>query len=133
MASKHRYPFSANVILVPSVNSQACSDEMPSAVDEVRAEDGLTASAVPSESTAPGSIANSENGAGSNGASTEYAPPIGPAEIVPHPLVDSLIPDHKRQGVLIPLKTTLELRQDHAIIQAYITRAPVKATNEIIK
>jgi hypothetical protein len=56
-----------------------------------------------------------------------------PAEIVPHPMVDGLIEKHHRKGVLIPLKTTLELRQDHTLVQAYITRAPTKAANNVVR
>lgn len=55
-----------------------------------------------------------------------------PAEVVPHVLIDDLFPDFRRKGVLIPLKTTMELRQDHTIIEAYITRAPTKAANNVI-
>lgn len=36
-------------------------------------------------------------------------------------------------GVLIPLKTTLELRDDHVEGHAYITRAPLKAANAVVK
>ena len=36
-------------------------------------------------------------------------------------------------GVLIPLKTTLELRDDHVEGQAFITRAPLKAANSVVK
>lgn len=56
----------------------------------------------------------------------------GPCEIAPNPLVDDLNPKHLRRGVLIPLKTTQEVRQDHVIVQAWITRAPTKQANEVI-
>ncbi|KAK7427549.1 hypothetical protein QQZ08_005992 [Neonectria magnoliae] len=56
----------------------------------------------------------------------------GPCEIASNPLVDDLNPKHLRRGVLIPLKTTQEVRQDHVIVQAWITRAPTKQANEVI-
>jgi tRNA-specific adenosine deaminase 3 len=33
---------------------------------------------------------------------------------------------------LIPLKTTQEVRQDHTITHAYITRAPTRQANDVI-
>lgn len=50
----------------------------------------------------------------------------------PNPLIDHLKAKHLNKGVLIPLKTTQEVRQDYTIVQAYITRAPTKAANEVI-
>ncbi|KAK2596226.1 hypothetical protein QQS21_006318 [Conoideocrella luteorostrata] len=50
----------------------------------------------------------------------------------PNPLIDDLKINHLNKGVLIPLKTTQEVRQDHTIVQAYITRAPTKSANEVI-
>ncbi|KZZ91484.1 Cytidine deaminase-like protein [Moelleriella libera RCEF 2490] len=50
----------------------------------------------------------------------------------PNPLIDDLIPHQLNRGVLIPMKTTQEVRQDHTIVQAYITRAPTKSANEVI-
>ncbi|KAH7153233.1 cytidine deaminase-like protein [Dactylonectria macrodidyma] len=58
--------------------------------------------------------------------------PEGPCEVVPNPLIDDLNPDKLRRGVLIPLKTTQEVRQDHVIVQAWITRAPTKQANDVI-
>ncbi|KAH6885898.1 cytidine deaminase-like protein [Thelonectria olida] len=55
-----------------------------------------------------------------------------PCEVAPNPLVDDLSPKHLRRGVLIPLKTTQEVRQDHVIVQAWITRAPTKQANDVI-
>ncbi|KFA68662.1 hypothetical protein S40285_02610 [Stachybotrys chlorohalonatus IBT 40285] len=52
--------------------------------------------------------------------------------IVPNHLVDDLKPQHLNRGVLIPLKTTQEVRQDHTIVHALITRAPTKSANEVI-
>lgn len=37
-----------------------------------------------------------------------------------------------RQGVLVPLKTTLELRDDHRCMNIIITRTPVKSANAVI-
>ncbi|CAI0651149.1 unnamed protein product [Colletotrichum noveboracense] len=56
----------------------------------------------------------------------------GPDVIQPHPLVDELLPQQLGRGVLIPLKTTLEIRQDHTIVQALLTRAPAKSTNDVV-
>ena len=53
--------------------------------------------------------------------------------VLPNPLVDDLKGRHMNKGVLIPLKTTQEVRQDHTVVQAYITRAPTKSANEVIK
>lgn len=50
----------------------------------------------------------------------------------PNPLINDLKAKHLNKGVLIPLKTTQEVRQDHTIVQAYITRAPTKFANEVI-
>lgn len=56
----------------------------------------------------------------------------GPSEIVPNVLIDDLKESHANRGVLIPLKTTQEVRQDHTITHAFITRAPTKQANEVI-
>ncbi|KAJ9141853.1 tRNA-specific adenosine deaminase subunit tad3 [Pleurostoma richardsiae] len=50
------------------------------------------------------------------------------------PVVQSLLPSNVniKRGVLIPLKTTLELRDEHACSLVYITRAPVKSANAVI-
>lgn len=53
-------------------------------------------------------------------------------DVLPNPLIDDLKPHHLRRGVLIPLKTTQEVRQDHTITHAYITRAPTKSANEVL-
>ncbi|KAG6038101.1 hypothetical protein E4U41_004551 [Claviceps citrina] len=74
----------------------------------------------------------SANGAldqSSDGSSTIPVPITGAR---PNPLIDDLKPKHLGKGVLIPLKTTQEVRQDHTIVQAYITRAPTKSANEVI-
>jgi tRNA-specific adenosine deaminase 3 len=60
------------------------------------------------------------------------ANPPPPDGILPNPLVDDLVPHHLKRGVLIPLKTTQEVRQDHTIVQALITRAPTKSANDVI-
>lgn len=56
----------------------------------------------------------------------------GPCEVSPNPLINDLKKEHLRRGVLIPLKTTQEVRQDHTIVQAWITRAPTKLANDVI-
>ncbi|KAL8366085.1 hypothetical protein RB595_004727 [Gaeumannomyces hyphopodioides] len=47
-------------------------------------------------------------------------------------LVRDLLPDKVDHGVLIPLKTTLELRDAHSCGQALITRAPTKSASAVI-
>ena len=62
-------------------------------------------------------------------------PPTDPRlrrRVLPNPMTDEFIPTHLRRGVLIPLKTTQEVRQDHTIVQALITRAPTKTANDVI-
>jgi hypothetical protein len=51
---------------------------------------------------------------------------------LPNPLVDNLNIQKSKTGVLIPLKTTQEVRQDYTIIQALITRAPTKLANDVL-
>lgn len=41
-------------------------------------------------------------------------------------------PSAIKQGVLVPLKTTLELRDDQRCMNIIITRAPVKSANAVI-
>lgn len=48
-------------------------------------------------------------------------------------LVQDLLPPIIDHGVLIPLKTTLEIRDDHVYGQALITRAPLRATSLVVK
>ncbi|OAA41388.1 RNase H domain protein [Metarhizium rileyi] len=52
--------------------------------------------------------------------------------VKPNPIVDRLKEHHLNKGVLIPLKTTQEVRQDHTTVHAYITRAPTKSANDVI-
>ena len=59
------------------------------------------------------------------------APRMSPG-ILPNPLIDGLLPQCSKRGVLIPLKTTQEVRQDHTIVQAFITRVPTKCANDVI-
>ncbi|KAK5661522.1 hypothetical protein OQA88_11426 [Cercophora sp. LCS_1] len=47
-------------------------------------------------------------------------------------IVQDLVRGELEHGVLIPLKTTLELRDDHVTGRVLITRAPVKAANPAI-
>lgn len=49
------------------------------------------------------------------------------------PVVQALVPKDIEQGVLIPLKTTLELRDDHSCANVLITRSPVKCANSVIQ
>ncbi|KAJ4420365.1 hypothetical protein N0V85_000627 [Neurospora sp. IMI 360204] len=48
------------------------------------------------------------------------------------PIVQSLVREEVDHGVLIPLKTTLELRDDHVTGRVLITRTPVKSANPTI-
>lgn len=48
------------------------------------------------------------------------------------PVTKSLIPKHIEPGVLIPLKTTLELRDDHRTGHMLITRSPIRSTSAVI-
>lgn len=65
-----------------------------------------------------------------NGTSTSTPTPL--PGVQPNPLIDDLKENHLNKGVLIPLKTTQEVRQDHTIVQVYITRAPTKSANDVI-
>ncbi|CAI6098588.1 unnamed protein product [Clonostachys chloroleuca] len=66
------------------------------------------------------------------------APPEPPKDprlrrrVLPNPIVDDLTQANFKRGVLIPLKTTQEVRQDHTIVQATITRAPTKSANDVL-
>jgi len=48
------------------------------------------------------------------------------------PVVKELIEDGVEHGVLVPLKTTLELRDDYQTGRVLITRVPTKAANPAI-
>jgi len=48
------------------------------------------------------------------------------------PVVKELIEDDIEHGVLVPLKTTLELRDDYQTGRVLITRVPTKAANPAI-
>lgn len=52
--------------------------------------------------------------------------------VLPNPIIDDMMTQNYERGVLIPLKTTQEVRQDHTIVQALITRAPTKSANDIL-
>ncbi|KAJ6439550.1 tRNA-specific adenosine-34 deaminase subunit Tad3 [Purpureocillium lavendulum] len=69
-------------------------------------------------------------------APTEPAPadsePLKFVGIAPNPLINEFKDKDRPSGVLIPLKTTQEVRQDHTIVPAYITRAPTKSANDVI-
>lgn len=65
----------------------------------------------------------------------EEGPPKDPKlrrSILPNPIVDDFKDSVSKSGVLIPLKTTQEVRQDHTIVQALITRAPTKIANNVL-
>lgn len=47
-------------------------------------------------------------------------------------VVRDILPAELRHGVLVPLKTTLELRDDHSCINVIITRTTVKSANAVI-
>jgi hypothetical protein len=49
------------------------------------------------------------------------------------PIVQEIVRNEVEHGVLIPLKTTLELRDDYVTGRVLITRAPVKAANPAIR
>ena len=49
------------------------------------------------------------------------------------PIIQSLVREEVDHGVLIPLKTTLELRDDHITGRVLITRTPVKSANPTIR
>jgi hypothetical protein len=59
--------------------------------------------------------------------------PPGPSVIVPNPLIENLDPEAIEAGVLIPLKTVLEVRADHTVLQAYVTRAPTKCASDVME
>lgn len=48
------------------------------------------------------------------------------------PIVRELVRDELEHGVLIPLKTTLELRDDYQTGRVLITRTPLKSANPAI-
>lgn len=60
------------------------------------------------------------------------APDIAAVVETKDQLVKDLLPDNVKHGVLIPLKTTLELRDTHSCGQALITRAPTKSASMVI-
>jgi tRNA-specific adenosine deaminase 3 len=49
------------------------------------------------------------------------------------PFVQQLVHGDVNHGVLIPLKTTLETRDDYVCGQILITRTPVKSANTVIR
>lgn len=48
-------------------------------------------------------------------------------------VVQDMLPADVKHGVLVPLKTTLELRDDHNCVQVALTRVPVKTASSVIK
>ena len=49
------------------------------------------------------------------------------------PVSRRILPPNIDLGTLVPLKTTLELRDNLSLGQAYITRAPQRYTNDVVK
>lgn len=47
-------------------------------------------------------------------------------------VVKDILPAEVKHGVLVPLKTTLELRDDHRCVNVALTRVPVKTANAVI-
>lgn len=47
-------------------------------------------------------------------------------------VVQDILPAEVRHGVLVPLKTTLELRDDHNCVNVALTRVPVKTASAVI-
>ena len=71
----------------------------------------------------------------SNASSEEVVEVPRPAKqvgVAPNHLTDHFKQNNLKRGVLIPLKTTQEVRQDHTIVQALITRVPTKSANDVI-
>jgi hypothetical protein len=68
-------------------------------------------------------------------------PPNDPPERAPAPkgpeshddMTKSLTPEEVPNGILIPLKTTLEEADTHQMTTVMITRAPVKLTSNVIR
>ena len=79
--------------------------------------------------TAPEAIA--QNGGASNEHPERVPPPKGPESH--DDLTKSLTPKEIPNGVLIPLKTTLEEADTHQMTSVMITRAPVKLTSNVIR
>jgi tRNA-specific adenosine deaminase 3 len=49
------------------------------------------------------------------------------------PVSRQIIPQNIYTGTLVPLKTTLELRDNLSVGYAYVTRAPTRFTNDVVK
>lgn len=54
-------------------------------------------------------------------------------ELLPKTLTADLKKEVMGKGVLIPLKTVAEVTQEHTITHVYITRAPTKCANGILR
>jgi len=86
--------------------------------------DALSAASAPAVDLGQANLAASRESVGK-----PEAPGLG----LQNDLVQHLVPSHLKKGVLIPLKTTLEVRQDHTLVQAYITRAPTKSASQVVE
>ncbi len=49
------------------------------------------------------------------------------------PVSRRILPQNVNLGTLIPLKTTLELRDNLSLGLVYVTRAPTRFTNDVVK
>ncbi|KAF4123701.1 tRNA-specific adenosine deaminase 3 [Geosmithia morbida] len=92
--------------------------------EEVKA--SLEASA-PSESPAPVSAEKAAEAAEERPKDSRLR-----RRVLPNPIVDEVRSSVTDLGVLIPLQTTQEVRQDHTIVQALITRAPTRIANDVL-
>jgi tRNA-specific adenosine deaminase 3 len=72
-----------------------------------------------------------------SGASTDSLPKFseGPKifELLPKSLTGDFKKEQMGRGVLIPLKTVAEVTQEHTVTHVYITRAPTKCANDILR
>lgn len=48
------------------------------------------------------------------------------------PVTKRILPEQLQNGILVPLKTTLELKDNLSLGHAYITRAPTRLTNDVV-
>ncbi|PHH55197.1 tRNA-specific adenosine deaminase subunit tad3 [Ceratocystis fimbriata CBS 114723] len=63
----------------------------------------------------------------------DRAEPPKPCEIIHNRLTQALADAKPQPGVLVPQKTTLEVHQNHAVLNVWITRVPAKCTNSTLQ
>lgn len=63
----------------------------------------------------------------------DRADPPKPCEIIHNELTLALANANPKPGVLVPQKTTLEVHQNHASLNVWITRVPAKCTNSTLQ